>query len=155
MGMAGTAKLAGWIMALVWLVVVLRVRALMEVILVLVLGEDCWRGGDSGPDLAVMRAIRTRERRIKKGLTACAVMAAKLQKISLASALRIFEAKVRPIITYALHLYSHRLTAEHMTELDKVKHRFLKKRPIGPTDLDRQRTAVSSVRVPQARRGAF
>ena len=69
----------------------------------------------------------------RKGLTACGIMASKLQKISLGAAMRIFDAKIRPVLTYALHLYSDRLSDQDMLELDKVKHRFLKKTLALPT----------------------
>lgn len=82
------------------------------------------------PSLSFTKQIN----RVKqKGLTACALMALKLQKISLSAALKIFDSKVRPILTYSLHLYSRNLSARQMLELDKVKSRFLKRVLAVPT----------------------
>ena len=49
-----------------------------------------------------------------------------LQLISVTTALRIFEMKVLPIITYALHSFSSLLTVTHLKEIDKIKAAFFK-----------------------------
>ena len=63
----------------------------------------------------------------RKAIAAIAMMTGNLRKISLQSALRIFDSKVKPIASYGLHLISPYLKSSHMTELDIIKNRFLKK----------------------------
>ena len=41
--------------------------------------------------------------------------------------MKLFEAKIRPIVTYALHLIAPYLTSANLAQLDIVKNLFLKR----------------------------
>lgn len=63
----------------------------------------------------------------RKASAAMAVMYGEVKKISIKSALNIFQAKVLPIASYALHLIAPYLKAGHLESLDVIKNRYLKK----------------------------
>ena len=67
-------------------------------------------------------------KRIKtKAKCAIAALSRHLSQISLDSALKLFEVKIRPIVTYCLHLIAPALKSTHMHQLDIVKNYFLKR----------------------------
>ena len=50
-----------------------------------------------------------------------------LGRLSIKAGIKIFNMRIRPIMMYALHSFSNRLTLNNLIELDRVKSAFLKK----------------------------
>ncbi|KAH9424801.1 hypothetical protein DERP_012287 [Dermatophagoides pteronyssinus] len=62
-----------------------------------------------------------------KAAAAIGALGQHVPNISINSSLRLFDAKIKPIVTYNLNLISPSLKCNHLTELDRVKNRFLKR----------------------------
>ena len=65
--------------------------------------------------------------KIKRKCAAVIGTLTNLHLVSLICAIRIFDMKIKPMITYCLDLISEHLTFNHLVELDKTKSMFLKR----------------------------
>ena len=74
--------------------------------------------------LAFHQQIR---RVVAKATAKIGTLTSALTKLSLESAMKVFEVQIRPIVTYGLYLFSPRLEVTTLALLDTVKSRFLKR----------------------------
>lgn len=66
-------------------------------------------------------------KQVKKAMAVVSNLSVHVNKLSLKKAMLVFQTKVKPIITYALHIYAPYLALDSLQKLDRVKSTYLKK----------------------------
>lgn len=66
-------------------------------------------------------------KQVKKAMAVVSKLSVHVNKLSLKKAMLVLQTKVKPIITYALHIHAPYLALDSLQKLDRVKSTYLKK----------------------------
>lgn len=86
--------------------------------------EYVYLGVTLQPSLCFSKHIK----RVKtKAVTAIALLSRNLSRVSLDVAKRVFESKVKPVITYSMHIFASCLKPAELVQIDIVKNSYMKR----------------------------